>query len=288
MHGVVTTYQQVAAQPDRRARAGAAARSSSSTRSTTAARSAPGATRCGRRSAAPRGACACRARPFAATRAPSRSSATRPTRPCPTSSTATATRCATAAWCGRSISRRVGGEMEWSAPDGALHAASFDDPLTHGAGQPAPAHGAVARGRVAAGGAARRRRSARARCAACQPNAGGLVIATDQEHARGIADLLSWRFHVARDGGDLGRPGGVGAHRRVRRGHERVAGGGAHGVRGRRYSAAAGRRVRHHDDDRPVFPPGGRPLRALGAGRARPARLVVRPRRSARCARGRR
>jgi superfamily II DNA or RNA helicase len=29
-----------------------------------------------------------------------------------------------------------------------------------------------------------------------QPDAGGLVIATDQEHARGIADLLSWRMHV--------------------------------------------------------------------------------------------
>jgi hypothetical protein len=27
-------------------------------------------------------------------------------------------------------------------------------------------------------------------------NAGGLVIAADQEHARGIADLLTWRMHV--------------------------------------------------------------------------------------------
>ncbi|HEV7666274.1 MAG TPA: hypothetical protein VGQ62_22260, partial [Chloroflexota bacterium] len=30
-----------------------------------------------------------------------------------------------------------------------------------------------------------------------QPSAGGLVIATDQEHARGIADLLNWRFKVS-------------------------------------------------------------------------------------------
>jgi superfamily II DNA or RNA helicase len=89
----------------------------------------------------------------------------------------------------------VGGEMEWSAPDGALHAASFDDPLTtalanqrlrtalslEGEWLPSVLRDAVDR-----------LRSVRR----IQPNAGGLVIATDQDHARGIAELLSWRFHV--------------------------------------------------------------------------------------------
>jgi superfamily II DNA or RNA helicase len=90
----------------------------------------------------------------------------------------------------------VGGEMEWSAPDGRLYAASFEDPLTtalanqrlrtalslEGDWLPSVLRDAVDRLRTV-------RR--------VQPNAGGLVIATDQEHARGIADLLSWRFHVS-------------------------------------------------------------------------------------------
>ena len=90
----------------------------------------------------------------------------------------------------------VGGEMEWSAPNGALHAASFNDPLStvlanqrlrtalslEGDWLPAVLRDAVTRL------AAVRR---------VQPDAGGLVIATDQEHARDIADLLSSRFQVA-------------------------------------------------------------------------------------------
>src|SRR5207237_2909933 len=82
-----------------------------------------------------------------------------------------------------------------SAPDGALHAASFDDPLAT----------ALANQRLRTAlslegdwlpsvlrDAVNRLRTVRQ----VQPNAGGLVIATDQEHARGIADTLSWRFHV--------------------------------------------------------------------------------------------
>lgn len=90
---------------------------------------------------------------------------------------------------------RVDGMMEWSAPDGSLHAHSFDDPLD------------VAR-------AGQRLRTAysvegewlphvlrqaheqllviRRR----QPDAGGLVIATDQDHAKGIARLLSDRLKI--------------------------------------------------------------------------------------------
>ena len=90
---------------------------------------------------------------------------------------------------------RIDGRMEWSAPDGSLRAHSFDDPLDaalssqrlrtaysldgewlpHVLGQ---AHAQLL--------AIRQR----------QPDAGGLVIATDQEHARGIARLLRDRIGV--------------------------------------------------------------------------------------------
>lgn len=90
---------------------------------------------------------------------------------------------------------KVGGQMEWSAPDGSLYEASFEDPLTtalanqrlrtalslEGEWLPSVLRDAVDRLHEV-------RRT--------QPNAGGLVIATDQEHARGIADLLQRRFRV--------------------------------------------------------------------------------------------
>jgi superfamily II DNA or RNA helicase len=89
----------------------------------------------------------------------------------------------------------VGGKMEWSAPDGAVYEASFEDPLTtalanqrlrtalslEGEWLPTVLRDAVERLK-----AVRRQ----------QPGAGGLIIASDQEHARGIADLLTWRFKV--------------------------------------------------------------------------------------------
>jgi superfamily II DNA or RNA helicase len=85
------------------------------------------------------------------------------------------------------------GHLEWSAPDGSLHSATFDDPL----------------GAVRASQRLRTAlsldgewlptvlRAADARLSEVrreQPDAGGLVIATDQEHARGIASLLHTRF----------------------------------------------------------------------------------------------
>ena len=90
---------------------------------------------------------------------------------------------------------RVGGDMEWIAPDGREVAASFDDALD------------------AARSAQRLRtalsidgqwlptvlRSAHERLTslrAADADAGGLVIATDQEHARGIAELMRWRLGV--------------------------------------------------------------------------------------------
>jgi len=84
---------------------------------------------------------------------------------------------------------RVGGEMEWSAPDGAVHSATFDDPLANQLanqrlrtalsldGEWLPS---VLRDAVTRLNDVRRH----------QPDAGGLVIAMDQDHAKGIALLL--------------------------------------------------------------------------------------------------
>ncbi len=85
------------------------------------------------------------------------------------------------------------GHMEWSAPDGSVHSATFDDRLD--------ATRSSQRLRTALslegdwlpellGAANRRLQEVRGE----QPDAGGLVIATDREHARGIAALLRGRF----------------------------------------------------------------------------------------------
>ena len=88
---------------------------------------------------------------------------------------------------------RTGGHMEWTAPDGSLNAASFDDALDQSRasqrlrtalsveGEWLPS---VLRQAVDQLDALR----------FVQPNAGGLVIATDQDHARAIAALLRTRF----------------------------------------------------------------------------------------------
>ncbi len=88
---------------------------------------------------------------------------------------------------------RTNGQMEWSAPDGSIHSATFDDPL--GAAR------ASQRLRTALSldgdWLPTVLRAANARLTEVrreQPNAGGLVIATDQDHARGIATLLRVRF----------------------------------------------------------------------------------------------
>ncbi|HEX5367503.1 MAG TPA: DEAD/DEAH box helicase [Acidimicrobiales bacterium] len=90
---------------------------------------------------------------------------------------------------------RINGFMEWIAPDGSAQAAAFDDPLdrTRAAqrlrtalsleGEWLPTVLLQANERLAA-----LRRS--------QPDAGGLVIAADQDHAQGIADLLRHRCGV--------------------------------------------------------------------------------------------
>ena len=90
---------------------------------------------------------------------------------------------------------RINGFMEWIAPDGAAQAAAFDDPLDRARaaqrlrtalsleGEWLPAVLAQANERLVA---LRRQ----------QPDAGGLVVATDQDHAQGIADLLRYRCGV--------------------------------------------------------------------------------------------
>lgn len=91
---------------------------------------------------------------------------------------------------------RIDGEMEWSAPDGAVLSATFQDELDR--------MGAAQRLRAALsldgewlpavlGQAHERLLQLRAE----HPDAGGLAIAIDQQHAHGIADLLRRRLHTS-------------------------------------------------------------------------------------------
>ena len=90
---------------------------------------------------------------------------------------------------------RTGGHMEWSAPDGSTWEASFDDAL-----DPVRANQRL-RAALSLDGdwLPSVLRSAHERLTAIRrshPQAGGLVIATDLDHARGIADALAWRHGV--------------------------------------------------------------------------------------------
>jgi superfamily II DNA or RNA helicase len=90
---------------------------------------------------------------------------------------------------------RIDGKMEWSAPDGSLHAHSFGDTLD--------ATRASQRLRTAYSlesewlpHVLRQAHNQLLAIRQRQPSAGGLVIATDQDHARGIADLLTRQLRV--------------------------------------------------------------------------------------------
>ena len=99
---------------------------------------------------------------------------------------------------------RINGHMEWTAPDGSDYNATFDDRLTKDlgnqrlraaldvAGEWLPAVLGQAHAQL---GHLRQR----------DPRAGGLVIAIDQEHARGIADIMYERARGRADGGHLRR-----------------------------------------------------------------------------------
>ncbi|MDQ6785106.1 MAG: DEAD/DEAH box helicase [Actinomycetota bacterium] len=90
---------------------------------------------------------------------------------------------------------RTNGAMEWSAPDGSIYNADFHDALDN-----VRANQRLRTALSLEGDwlptvltAAHQRLSDIRRS---DPEAGGLVIATDQDHARGIADALAWRYGV--------------------------------------------------------------------------------------------
>jgi len=90
---------------------------------------------------------------------------------------------------------RTNGHMEWSAPDGTIHEASFDDPLD------AARSSQRLRTALSLDGdwlptVLRRAVDQLDRIRAGQANAGGLIIAMDQDHARGIVALLRNRFGI--------------------------------------------------------------------------------------------
>ena len=90
---------------------------------------------------------------------------------------------------------RLDGHMEWTAPDGSLHSHTFEDALDHARsnqrlrtalsldGDWLPTVLAQAHTRLV-------------EIRRLQPDAAGLVIATDQDHAKGIARLLRERLGV--------------------------------------------------------------------------------------------
>jgi superfamily II DNA or RNA helicase len=88
---------------------------------------------------------------------------------------------------------RTNGHMEWSAPDGSVHAADFDDALD------VPRANQRLRAALSLDGEwlPDVLGAAHARLCAVREHhreAGGLVVATDQEHAHGIADLIRRRL----------------------------------------------------------------------------------------------
>ena len=88
---------------------------------------------------------------------------------------------------------RTNGHMEWSAADGSIHAAGFDDPLAVTRANQRLRAALSLEGEwlpEVLGAAHARLQTVRAQ----HPDAGGLVVAMDQEHARGIAELIRTRF----------------------------------------------------------------------------------------------
>ncbi|MPY96275.1 MAG: ATP-dependent helicase [Acidimicrobiia bacterium] len=88
---------------------------------------------------------------------------------------------------------RLNGEMEWTAPDGSLHQATFDDALIRQLANQRLRTALSLDGEwlPAVLGQAHQQLT---RIRAVQPDAAGLVIAMDQDHARGVAQLLEQRF----------------------------------------------------------------------------------------------
>ena len=91
---------------------------------------------------------------------------------------------------------RIDGMMEWSAPDGSVHAHSFDDALDATKASQRLRTAYSLEGEWLPHVLRQAHEQLLKIRAAGQPDAGGLVIATDQDHAKGIARLLRDRFKV--------------------------------------------------------------------------------------------
>lgn len=90
---------------------------------------------------------------------------------------------------------RTNGQMEWSAPDGSTWSATFDDALDQvRANQRLRAALSLDGDWLPTVLRAAHERLMELRRQ--HPQAGGLIIASDQDHARGIADQLHWRHGV--------------------------------------------------------------------------------------------
>lgn len=89
---------------------------------------------------------------------------------------------------------RVNGQMEWSAPDGSLYDATFDDPLTRALANQRLRTALSLEGEWLPTVLAEAHRELLRLRAGAQPDAAGLVIAMDVSHAKGIARLLRDRL----------------------------------------------------------------------------------------------
>ncbi len=90
---------------------------------------------------------------------------------------------------------RIDGEMEWTAPDGTYNSASFGDELD------AVRAGQRLRTALSLDGewlpvVLRQAHKKLEMIRSTHPDAGGLIIAMDQDHARGIAGILKARFGI--------------------------------------------------------------------------------------------
>jgi len=88
---------------------------------------------------------------------------------------------------------RINGHMEWAAPDGSIHAHTFDDPIAIEKANQRLRTALSVEGEWlpnVLGQANDRLKEIRAD----HPDAGGLIIAADQEHAREISAMLRDRF----------------------------------------------------------------------------------------------
>jgi superfamily II DNA or RNA helicase len=88
---------------------------------------------------------------------------------------------------------RTGGQMEWIAPDGAELSATFDDCLD-GARAAQRLRTALSLDGQWLPTVLRNAHDRLIELRRDEPDTGGLVIASDQDHARGIAEMMRWRL----------------------------------------------------------------------------------------------